>query len=135
MAVPQLDKPRGAWCQHCHIGVGCKIYEARPEVCRGYPCLWNMQHKLPDDLRPDRIKVVFESLTSSRTCLAIVDPDQPDAWRKPRARWLIQKLLREGVAVVVTCDGNGTIVLAPAGRTVAEVWRDVVAEHRARVAA
>ena len=27
-------KPQYKWCNHCDIGVGCKIYEKRPELCK-----------------------------------------------------------------------------------------------------
>ena len=28
------------WCSNCEIGVGCKIYETRPQVCKDFSCLW-----------------------------------------------------------------------------------------------
>jgi len=131
--VEVLNKPANTWCTHCDIGVGCTIYEDRPDACHDYPCLWNMQHSLPDDLRPDRTHVIFESLRHSRTVLAIVDPDFPDAWCDERPMWLISKLIGEGVGVVVSCDGRRKpTVFAPEGRTTKQVWEDVVAEHEMR---
>ena len=26
------------WCKHCEVGVGCKIYETRPKVCKDFSC-------------------------------------------------------------------------------------------------
>ena len=33
-------KPQYKWCNHCEIGVGCKIYEKRPELCKTFYCLY-----------------------------------------------------------------------------------------------
>jgi hypothetical protein len=32
-------KPSGEKCRHC-TDTGCSIYQKRPEICRGYLCLW-----------------------------------------------------------------------------------------------
>ena len=41
LAVTELDKPLGKWCEHCKPGRGgCGIYDNRPESCREYECHW-----------------------------------------------------------------------------------------------
>ena len=47
-AIPALNKPAGQWCQHCDIGVGCKIYNSRPQTCVEYECLWLQSQKRDD---------------------------------------------------------------------------------------
>ena len=38
--IPVLDKPAGEWCRHCTPGVGCNIYDERPQMCREFFCQW-----------------------------------------------------------------------------------------------
>ena len=42
--LPNIDnskfKKDYTWCKHCEIGVGCKIYEKRPKICKDFKCLW-----------------------------------------------------------------------------------------------
>lgn len=57
--MPILDKPAYQLCRHSKPS-GCEVYEARPQECRDYSCLW-----LSDELgevadRPDAIGVVFD---------------------------------------------------------------------------
>lgn len=57
--TPELSKPLGQWCPNCHPGQGCAIYETRPSVCRDFRCSWLATEILPDEFRPDRLKVMF----------------------------------------------------------------------------
>jgi len=50
---PNLQKPPGVTCPNCKIG-GCKIYETRPEPCRGFFCGWRYLPDLKQDWRPDK---------------------------------------------------------------------------------
>lgn len=90
LGVQELHKPAAQWCQHCKIGTGCKIYEARPPSCREFACLWLQSQERADPsermapgLRPDRCKVVIAASTNDLFLQALVDPGQRDAWRKP----------------------------------------------------
>ena len=56
-SIQELDKPAGKWCPHCP-GKGCKIYDTRPEECRGYKCMW-LAGAFPEECRPDKVYVVF----------------------------------------------------------------------------
>jgi hypothetical protein len=56
--VPALLKPAGVMCPNCS-GSNCSIYEARPEPCRTFFCLWRKVATMPEELRPDRIGVMF----------------------------------------------------------------------------
>lgn len=57
--APELKKLAGVLCQHCSQGVGCKIYESRPQVCKGWYCGWRRMQHLSDDWRPDRCGVLI----------------------------------------------------------------------------
>jgi hypothetical protein len=55
LGVAELDKPEGAWCQHCTKSAGCAIFgqAERPLPCRTWTCAWLDGAGTPDD-RPDR---------------------------------------------------------------------------------
>jgi hypothetical protein len=99
-----MKKPAGKWCEHCDIGVGCKIYEQRPPLCVDFACLWlQMKQRgseVADDLRPDRCKVVFSPTTKEGLFSAMVMPGSPDAWRRGAAARLIKSMIDGGVRVV-----------------------------------
>src|SRR5690349_7136698 len=58
-SVAILNKPSGAWCKHCKIGVGCGIYEERPEECKSFKCSWLMGIG-GQQYRPDKVKIVTD---------------------------------------------------------------------------
>ena len=33
-------KPQYQWCKSCDVGVGCKIYEKSPKLCKDFYCLY-----------------------------------------------------------------------------------------------
>jgi hypothetical protein len=116
-AIPSLNKPAGKWCEHCAIGKGCKVYEDRPALCVEFACLWLQSHledkgaKFPEELRPDRCKVVFSPTTKEGLMAAITMPGSPDAWRKGAAKTLIDKLLKAGMRVVAGAPASLTKVV------------------------
>jgi hypothetical protein len=48
-----MSKLPGVTCEHCVRGTGCAVYQARPQVCRSYNCLWRSLPNIDDDWRPD----------------------------------------------------------------------------------
>jgi len=52
LGVAELNKGKSEECEHCS-GVGCKIYDQRPNVCREWYCAWAASSEfLQDNLRP-----------------------------------------------------------------------------------
>lgn len=82
LGIAALDKPKGRWCPHCAPGKGCGAYEARPDECRTFNCLWLQRENLGPEWRPDRAKFVMCPTTDGSTLLIQVDPGAPDAWRR-----------------------------------------------------
>lgn len=58
--VPELKKLAAVLCEHCTAGVGCRIYEARPSVCKGWYCGWRRLAYLDEAWRPDRCGVLID---------------------------------------------------------------------------
>jgi uncharacterized protein len=101
--------PCGEWCGHAEPGRSpgaCTIYEARPESCRAFACLWLLSQDRPDDvmapeLRPDRSKAVLTAVPGQNTLLVHPDPAYPDAWRRGALKHLVHNFLESGGRVIV----------------------------------
>jgi uncharacterized protein len=95
-AVPEIEKPAGKWCSHCAIGGGCKVYEQRPQACRDFHCLWKVMPDFPEELRPDRCRVIWQ-MTEDGT--AVATPDYPGRMQTAEQQRLMRQFRLAGVAV------------------------------------
>lgn len=107
--VPGLAEA-GKWCPNCKLGNGCKIYDKRPSICLGFDCFWRAE-SWPDNLRPDRCKVIFEALPGVHTILVSVDPERPDAWKKKEIRKVIEKLRTKGRPLVLKTKNDSKMFI------------------------
>lgn len=112
MAVPDLAKPAGKWCVHCHPGNlqgGCSIHDQpRPKICGDYRCTWLMGALAPE-LKPNLVHAVISWSETGWVCV-YVDPGYPDAARVGvLGRTLDNLAVRVPVLIVV---GNKRTVLA-----------------------
>lgn len=106
--IPALKKPAGKWCDHCDIGVGCKIYDQRPQACIDFECLWlqsqsreNPKERMDPELRPDKSKVVLGMTTNPKIIGATTMPGAPDAWKRPRMYSFLANLVKNGLGVAI----------------------------------
>ncbi len=112
MAIEELEKPAGSWCQQCKIGSGCKRYIERPAECQNFNCLWLVDDRLGPQWKPVKSKIV---LTTSEDGLEVrCDPGFPNAWRKEPYRTQIGQWAEAGevndVAVLVIVGSKMTLV-------------------------
>jgi hypothetical protein len=121
MGVVELEKEPGVWCQHCQIGKGCGVYETRPATCREYECIWLQHADLPDELRPDRCKVVLTSTTDGEGIVAHVDPKNPEAVEKGLMGALLKRMGQSGMAVMVVIGTDLRKILYSSSKTDAVV--------------
>jgi hypothetical protein len=90
MAIDELKKPAGSWCQNCNVGHGCQIYTDRPIECQNFNCLWLIDERLRPHWKPNKSKIV---LTTSEDGFEIrCDPGFPNAWRKEPFRAQIKQM-------------------------------------------
>jgi len=82
MGVPEVNKPRGAWCVHCERGSGCRIYADRPGGCRSFLCGWLTNPRFGPEWKPDRSKIVITVDRDGNGLNFQCDPGFPEAWRK-----------------------------------------------------
>jgi hypothetical protein len=91
MAIDELKKPPGEWCPNCKGAQGCAIYGAHPPSCRYFVCEWLRNSDVPQDFRPDAVKVVLTTAMwdEGAHLIANCDADNPMAWRdQPVYGWL-----------------------------------------------
>jgi hypothetical protein len=98
--IEELQKPQGQWCIHCSVGVGCKIYDRRPEECRRYACEWLKGSGFESE-RPDKIGVVVDIMISDDRKEALIRVIEvfEGAIERPRIRQMVEFFLAKGRAV------------------------------------
>ena len=107
--VNSLDKPQGKWCEYCKTGKGCTIYSVRPEDCRTFKCLWLMDERLPDTLRPDKSHVVLSATRDGNKIVAHQDVNRPNAYKTGEIGEWIEGMSKLIDIIVVT--GNKRVLL------------------------
>lgn len=126
LSVLDLEKPPMTWCEHCDIGKGCRIYDQRPESCQAFNCMWLINEWMPDEMRPDRCKIVFESLYGTKVILAMLNEGADNAHERQPVAALIEHLVaRLGHSVVVVpypSPPRDPIVCISAGQDPADVF-------------
>jgi hypothetical protein len=118
--IAALAKPANLWCESCAPGLGCKIYEKRPDACKSFSCVWLTTRRqpganpLPDDLRPDRCKGLLMLKAGAEPPMAChLDPANPDAWREGALgeflRFMAQKtrIVVKSGRRLITLDSDG----------------------------
>lgn len=116
MSIPALNKAAGVWCTHCKTGIGCGIYEERPQACIDFMCGFLTNPALGEEWRPATSRLIIDAGKEEGTTLVFVDPGRPDAWRRQPyyaalqgwARWALAHQQR-----VVVRTGARTILVMP----------------------
>lgn len=107
MGVHELGKSVNQRCVHCKTGVGCAIYETRPQSCRTFECVWLQTQRgaspLARELRPDASRVVMSTTPDGETVVLNVGTDRPDAWKRGAIGKLVSEMLADGVPVLLKC--------------------------------
>jgi hypothetical protein len=115
--IEDLKKPAGKWCSHCAIGVGCKIYDDRPQQCRAFDCVWIQDAEMPQSWKPENSKIVFSIWPSTGFVYGQVDPGAPSAWKKEPylsgLRAWSEKLLQERRHLLIFVGSNATLIMPP----------------------
>ena len=114
MKVKELNKGAHTPCTHCQEGIGCTIYDKRPESCRVYECLWlrsqQFDKPLPANIRPDRCNVVIGTINNGNEVILYVDPSHPEAWRAPAFSEALGLFCSRGIPVHISCHDQITRV-------------------------
>lgn len=120
VAVAELTKPTNKWCDYCAIGIGCRIYDKRPQSCADYRCMWlNEPEAIPEEFRPDKVKCVI-TVSIDGPVVVYVDPNRPDAWKTGKFGLWLETLSKKIQVVVLKGRAQmpeGKITVAKDGST------------------
>jgi hypothetical protein len=104
LRVDALAKLGGTPCRHQLVGNpagGCGIHARRPEICRGYRCLW-LSGSLEDSDRPDRLGAVLSLATAGETPSLFVHEAQRGAFDASPRLQEIASVWRESLPVRIS---------------------------------
>lgn len=129
MEPPKAEHSTCSNCTH----LGCAIYDMRPDVCRGFQCLWLASQlmedfRLPPNMRPDRAGIVID-INSVGSIIAHCE--EVDSWqRDPMHRWLLGMAGRGHLVFLET--SSGAMLLAVDGTTedLVKIGVDPVTKNR-----
>lgn len=111
--VLSIKKPAGEWCQHCQIGVGCKIYASRPNECQIFECQW-LKGYGADNERPDITNVVIDycrtRITGNKKIVSLWEI-KTGSLESDFVKREAEKMLQAGICVLkVTLGGERQIL-------------------------
>lgn len=81
LSVDELQKPQQQECEHCDVGVGCKIYEQRPRTCAGFYCGYLLNEPIGEEWKPSECGMVLHYEDFANRIVVHVDGEKRDAWR------------------------------------------------------
>lgn len=116
LSIEELRKPKGIWCEHCSVGVECRIYDRRPRECSSFYCGFLQLGFLSEEWRPSKSKIVLVAELDGKRIAAHVDPGRPDAWKSEPyysqlKEWAVKAV--PDMHQVVVCIGSRAIVILP----------------------
>jgi hypothetical protein len=123
--IPETDSKEGDLCKYCKEGVGCLIYDKRPEACKIFECCWRQMQHAHIDLRPDNCGVCFEKF-SDRVIVGSTDDEL--------SKLIIGQISyfqREGISVlIVNLRKKERYYYLAEGHTTQAVEEDIRWRHR-----
>jgi hypothetical protein len=107
MKIVEMNSKEYSYCEKCDPGVGCSIWEKRPDVCRNTNCVWVVEEQIPNTFRPDKVGVMFERPSKCNVYIGHVDPDRVDVWHSPHLAVFVDKINQAGFSVVLCTEKSG----------------------------
>ena len=114
LGIPELDKPKDAWCPNFASGTGCRIYEDRPPSCHDFSCRWLNDPAMGPEWKPSVCKMVLDS--RPRLLTVHVDPAVSQPWRGQPYYGVLKRLSAQGLTrnvIVLVMEKKRSIVILP----------------------
>lgn len=105
LRVDEIGKLGGEACVHQRVKGGCAIHPTRPEVCRGYRCLW-LGGALEDADRPDRLGAVLDLLQPGAVPTLRIREAQPGVYARSARLQEIAAHYRASMPVRISDTGD-----------------------------
>lgn len=115
-SIEEFDKPRMQWCPECSVGVGCKIYEKRPSICRTFHCRYLLDEALSEEWKPSNSNLMITFEEDSNRLVVHVDPATPEAWKAEPFYSQIKKWAKaaaDSLGQVLVWEGDQIIAVLP----------------------
>ena len=104
-SINELKKQAYQRCKY-QTPSGCGIHNSRPNECRKYGCLWLLVDDMPEDMRPDRSRVVLDIGVSELGPTLYARELDPRSSEKPKVRQLIDQMAVKSKLVVCVISGD-----------------------------
>lgn len=116
MGITELSKPPQQWCSNCDVGVGCKIYDRKPQECADFHCLYLLDPRLGEEWKPSTSHLVMNFEPHANRIIVRVDVGRTSAWRREPyysviRNWGVMALQNDGQVLVI--EGHDTIAVLP----------------------
>ena len=113
--IPELNKPRMVMCPNCTVGVGCGIYDTRPQTCRAFHCSYLLHPELGEEWRPTTCKMMIATEPPMGRIVVHVDKSHADAWRQePYFSQIKSWAARSKLGHVLVWQGQAVVVVTRA---------------------
>jgi hypothetical protein len=105
LGVAELHKPVNVPC--AFVGSqGCTQYLTRPGTCRSWSCDWRNGHLPDDELRPDRLGVIFDLRLEGADPILCLWEVHEGAARQPALEHIVTTAYLQAPTVVMKRDGS-----------------------------
>ena len=105
LGVTELHKPVNVPCAYVCEG-GCSIYQTRPQTCRNWSCDWKNGLIPDEELRPDRLGIIFDLRLEGADPILCLWEVHEGAARQPGLEPLLNEIYLHAPCVVMKQDGT-----------------------------
>ena len=114
LGIPELEKPKDAWCPNFAAGIGCRVYADRPPSCHNFACRWLTDPMMGPEWKPSVCKMVMDA--KPRLLAVHVDPAVARPWRAEPYYSVLKRLAAQGLTrgtIVLVIERRRNIVILP----------------------
>lgn len=99
--IPEIKHTAGTLCSRWCQSLRCTIYDKRPSDCRKFECLWLKNQSMPDNWRPDKLKIIMRSTVAYGYRIVSFWETEINALRNEEITKFVKTTLTEGAVVVL----------------------------------
>ena len=112
-------------CKFC-INNGCSIHDERPDICRGFKCVWLTDETYPEELRPDKCNVIFETIEEN-IIMGLENIQEIGSHKKISD--FIYTLNKKGISFIISSYTSEPKILYPGDGTTKKEMIEKIQKH------
>lgn len=105
LGVTELHKPVNVRCTFV-CEQGCSVYETRPQTCRNWSCDWKNGLIAEEELRPDRLGIIFDLRLEGADPILCLWEVWDGAAEQPLLEPILAEVYLQAPSVVMKQDGT-----------------------------